>query len=88
MVRYPALVDGEDGAYGVVFPDLPGCVAVGHTVDEALLNAEESLRDYLLDAEQDAEGTPEPSPSQSVEVPSGSKLVSVPLSGKKPVGAK
>ena len=41
MLRYPALLDGEEGAYGVVFPDLPGCVAMGHTVSEALLHAEE-----------------------------------------------
>ena len=79
MVRYPAFVDGEDGAYGVVFPDLPGCVAMGHTVDEALLNAEESLRDYMLDAEQDGEEAPEPSPLQTIEVPSESQLASVPF---------
>ena len=28
MLRYPALIDGEDGAYGVTFPDLPGVVAM------------------------------------------------------------
>ena len=63
---------------------------MGDTVGEALANAEESLRDYLLDAEQDGEELPEPSLSQALEVPSGSQLVSVPLgglSGKKPVGA-
>jgi len=35
--RYTALIDGEAGAYGVSFPDLPGCVAMGRTVDEAVL---------------------------------------------------
>ena len=39
MTRYPALIDGETGAYGVTFPDLPGIVAMGATLDEALLNA-------------------------------------------------
>ena len=29
MVRYPALIDGEKGNYGVTFPDLPGIVAMG-----------------------------------------------------------
>jgi len=42
-VRYPALIDGEKGAYGVSFPDLPGIVAMGDTIDEALMNAEEAL---------------------------------------------
>jgi len=39
MPRYAALVDGKKGAYGVVIPDLPGCTAMGKTVDEALRNA-------------------------------------------------
>ena len=41
-LRYPALVDGREGAYGVVFPDLPGCVAMGYTVEDALINAEDA----------------------------------------------
>ena len=38
MPRYAALIDGKKGAYGVVIPDLPGCTAMGRTVDEALRN--------------------------------------------------
>ena len=85
-LRYPALVDGREGAYGVVFPDLPGCVAMGYTVEDALVNAEDTLRDYTLDAEEDGEALPRPSPFQSIDVPKGSQLVSIPLikvSGRK-----
>ena len=85
-LRYTALVDGREGAYGVVFPDLPGCVAMGYTVEDALVNAEDALRDYTLDADQDGESLPEPSPFQSIDVPKGSQLVSIPLirvSGRK-----
>ena len=85
-LRYTALVDGREGAYGVVFPDLPGCVAMGYTVEDALINAEDALRDYTLDADQDGENLPEPSPFQSIDVPKGSQLVSIPLirvSGRK-----
>ena len=61
MTRYPALIDGETGAYGVTFPDLPGIVAMGATPDEALLNAEEALRDYAAETEKDGRpiGRPE-----------------------------
>lgn len=45
MLEYPALVDGEPGAYGVAFPDLPGICAMGYTVAEALAHAEEALLD-------------------------------------------
>jgi len=59
MSRYVALVDGEAGAYGVSFPDLPGCVAMGDTVDEALAHAAEALRDWINLTEETA-GAPMP----------------------------
>lgn len=79
MDRYPALIDGEKGAYGVTFPDLPGIVAMGNTVDEALVNAEEALRDYAIEAEKDGEKISLPSAFEQLEVPCGNTLVSVPL---------
>ena len=79
MIRYPALIDGDDGVYGVVFPDIPGVGAMGHTVDEALLNAEDALRDYAVEAERDGEGLIPPSPFQSIETPVGNQLVAIPL---------
>ena len=47
MERYYALIDGEAGGYGIVFPDLPGCTAMGATIDEAIGNAAEALRDCV-----------------------------------------
>ncbi len=44
---YAVEVDGEPGAYGVVFRDCPGCCAMGDTVEEALQNASEALGDWL-----------------------------------------
>lgn len=46
MAHYTVLIDGSAGGYGVIFPDLPGCTAMGATIDEALSNAVESLRDW------------------------------------------
>lgn len=37
MIQYPALLHGEEGAYGMVFPDIPRVGAMGHAVDEALV---------------------------------------------------
>ena len=36
MVAVVVLVHGVPGAYGVSFPDFPGCVAGSETIDEAL----------------------------------------------------
>ena len=79
MIRYPALIDGEKGAYGVTFPDLPGIVAMGKTMDEALMNAEEALRDGALEAEHDGESLAAPSALEDIETPAGQALVSIPL---------
>ncbi len=80
MVTYPALVewDGNADAYGVVFPDLD-IGAVGVTLDEALVNAESMLSDYIIEMEKEGWPFACPSSLESVEVPMGNTLVSVPL---------
>ena len=76
---YPALIDGDEGAYGVVFPDIPGVGSMGHTVDEALLNAEDALRDYVIETEKDGLELADPSPLRSISIPEGNQLVSISL---------
>ena len=49
MICYPAVVeyDREDDMYNVAFPDLPGCLTFGDTIDDAKANAKEALSAYL-----------------------------------------
>lgn len=77
MTRYPALLDGERGAYGVSFPDLPGIVAMGETVDEAMVNAEGALRDYAAETEKTS-GTIRP-PTPIEQLKASGTVVLVPL---------
>ncbi|MHC2107386.1 MAG: ribbon-helix-helix protein, CopG family [Methylobacterium sp.] len=49
MSRYTVLIDGEAGAYGVAFPDCPGCTAMGATIDEAMVNATAALSEWMSD---------------------------------------
>lgn len=87
MSRYTALVDGKAGAYGVVFPDLDGCVAMGATVDEALANAAEALRDWVEVTEEHGEHVPAPQPLEKLRrrrdvteaLSEGAVLAAVPL---------
>jgi predicted RNase H-like HicB family nuclease len=60
MARYIVLVDGKAGAYGVVFPDLPGCTAMGKTMDEALSNAASAMRDWVEVTEETGGSIPAP----------------------------
>src|SRR5882724_7472195 len=86
-MRYAVLVDGKAGAYGVVFPDLPGCVAMGETIDEALANAADVLRDWFDLSEQHGERVPPPRPLEKLRrdpeiataLADGASLASVPL---------
>ena len=63
MMRYPVVIEegGETKAFGVVFPDLPGCFSAGDTLDEALTNATEAAAAWI-DATLDA-GAAVPPPS-------------------------
>ena len=73
-MRYPMLIDGEAGAYGVVFPDLPGCVAMGPTIEEAICNAEEAMQDWVDSMEARGHAVPVPSDMESIAVPAGNVL--------------
>ena len=52
---------GEDTAYGVVVPDIPGCFSAGDTLDEAIVNAEEAIVLQLEDMIERNLELPEPS---------------------------
>ena len=52
---------------------------MGKTIDEAMVNAEEALRDYAIEAEKDNEALTPPSDLERVETAAGQALVSVPL---------
>lgn len=87
MPRYIALIDGRAGAYGVAFPDCPGCTAMGATVDEAVSLATDALREWMAD--RVAAGVAAPTARSAEEVradpdevdalAAGAMLASVPL---------
>ena len=47
MVAVVSLVHGNPGAFGVSFPDFPGCVCGGKSISEALQRAPESLSSHM-----------------------------------------
>ena len=59
-MRYTVLIDGEPGGYGVVFPDLPGCTAMGDTVEAALADAASAARDWARVTERHGRAVPPP----------------------------
>lgn len=62
MTHYLAIIEdaGPDFAVGVWFPDLPGCISAGDTLDEALRNAPEALELYASGIEEEGKSLPRP----------------------------
>ena len=61
MTDYIALIHKEPGSdYGVSFPDFPGCVTAGRTLDEAKREAFDALALHIEGMLQDGEALPAP----------------------------
>jgi predicted RNase H-like HicB family nuclease len=60
--HFTAIIEGSDEpGYSVFFPDLPGCVSAGDTVEEAALNAREALDLHVRGMIEDGGALPTPS---------------------------
>ena len=60
MAAYVALVHKDEGtSYGVSFPDVPGCISAGDTMEEALANAAVALAGHLRSMRADRDPLPQ-----------------------------
>ena len=67
MRQYIGLIHKELGSdYGVSFPDFPGVITAGASLDEARAMAEEALGFHLDGLIEDGEAIPEPSSLEQV----------------------
>ena len=80
MIVYHAVVHKDEGsAWGVHFPDLPGCFSAADELDDVQANASEAVMLYL-----EGEKAPKPSPIESIramaadDLAEGAFLLAVP----------
>ncbi len=67
MTAYIAIIHKDPTSdYGVSFPDFPGCISAGETLDEARLMALEALSGHISVMEEYGETIPEPSTLETV----------------------
>ncbi|MCR4672304.1 MAG: type II toxin-antitoxin system HicB family antitoxin [Lachnospiraceae bacterium] len=59
--RLEVVPDPDEGGYVVRYPDLPGCISVGETMNEVLENAEDAKRAWISAALEEGIMIPEPS---------------------------
>jgi predicted RNase H-like HicB family nuclease len=91
MRQYIALIHKDaDSDYGVSFPDLPGVISAGKTLDEARDMAAEALVFHLEGLAEDGEAVPEPTSLEEVMTDAQNKdgvavLIAVPATDVKSV---
>ena len=80
MIIYHAVVHkDEESAWGVHFPDLPGCFSAADALDDVQANASEAVMLYL-----EGEKAPKPSPIEKIrtmvadDLAEGAFLLAVP----------
>lgn len=68
-MRYTVIIEKGENSIGAYVPDLPGCVAVGDTREEALQLIQEAIEFHIEGMKEDGQAIPEPtSTSELVEV--------------------
>jgi predicted RNase H-like HicB family nuclease len=60
------LFENPVGGFGVWFPDLPECTAVGLSLEQTRLEAGKSLTHHIAELARRGHATPEPSPIEAV----------------------
>ncbi len=63
---YPAVVDRSASGFGISFPDLPGCVSAGASVEEAVERGHEALRAHIELMLEHGEAVPEPGSLEAI----------------------
>jgi predicted RNase H-like HicB family nuclease len=57
---YLVIVEQGESSFGAYVPDLPGCVAVGETKDEAMQLIREAIELHIESLRDSGEAVPEP----------------------------
>jgi predicted RNase H-like HicB family nuclease len=79
-IYYPALVDKDaESDFGVSFPDFPGCVSAGETLEESLIGAQEALSGHIALMIADGDALPKPTSLEEVAAEKERSTVAITL---------
>ena len=68
-MRFLVVIEEGPESFGAYVPDLPGCIAVGTTREEALVLMHEAIASHLEELRERGQGIPAPTSSvETVEV--------------------
>jgi len=60
-MKYSVVIEKSADGYGAYVPDLPGCAAVGDTIEEAKSLIESAIQLHVRAMREDGEPVPQPS---------------------------
>ena len=63
--RLELIPDPSEGGYAAAYPELPGCLTCGDTVEAAVANAQAAKKEWLTAAIEDGLTIPEPETEQN-----------------------
>jgi predicted RNase H-like HicB family nuclease len=85
-MRYVSFIHRDDAGYGVSFPDFPGCVSVGDSLDDAVRRGCEALAFHVEGLCDDGDPIPPPRSIDAIKADpdlsdwrEGADLVLIPL---------
>ena len=59
-MEYVVIVEQSESSFGAYVPDLPGCVAVGESRDEAMELVREAIEIHIQSLRENGEAVPAP----------------------------
>lgn len=69
---YSAIFEpGDERGFCITFPDLPGIITSGETIEESLHMAKDALELHIYGMEEEGEFIPEPTPPNKIVIPEG-----------------
>lgn len=70
--------ENQDGAFGVFFPDIPGCISFGETLEEAQENVKQALELHVYGLEKSGEELP--ASSEKLDIEDVKNCIVIPIS--------
>ena len=65
MATYTGFIRKDaNSCYGIDFPDFPGCISAGDSVEETIANAHEALSAHIAFMQADGDPVPDPSSAE------------------------
>lgn len=76
---YPAIIDKDGNAFGITFPDFPGCISAADSPEEAIQSGAEALSGHIAMMVEDGDPIPPPTPLTDVTWEADEQVVCVTL---------